>query len=61
MGDTASARVNAEKALAGGYDRRWFGFPWFAGSGRSLHAGFRNTCDRRTFTSFATFLLAEPW
>jgi len=29
-GDTASARVNAEKALAGGYDRRWFGFPWFS-------------------------------
>jgi serine/threonine-protein kinase len=34
-GDTASARVNADKALAGGYDRRWFGFPWFNGLGLS--------------------------
>jgi serine/threonine-protein kinase len=30
-GDAASARVNAERARAAGYDARWFSFPWFAG------------------------------
>jgi serine/threonine-protein kinase len=32
-GETASARVNAERARANGYDRRWFSFPWFDGLG----------------------------
>ncbi|HEX3529292.1 MAG TPA: tetratricopeptide repeat protein [Thermoanaerobaculia bacterium] len=31
VGETASARVNAERARANGYDRRWFSFPWFDG------------------------------
>jgi tetratricopeptide (TPR) repeat protein/TolB-like protein len=29
VGDAASARVNAGRARAAGYDRRWFSFPWF--------------------------------
>lgn len=29
IGDRASARASAERALAGGFDRRWFSFPWF--------------------------------
>ena len=33
VGETASARVNAERARANGYDRRWFSFPWFDGLG----------------------------
>jgi serine/threonine-protein kinase len=33
VGDTASARVHAERARANGYDRRWFSFPWFDGLG----------------------------
>jgi len=28
-----AARVNAERARANGYDRRWFSFPWFDGLG----------------------------
>jgi tetratricopeptide (TPR) repeat protein len=32
-GETASARVNAGRARANGYDRRWFSFPWFEGLG----------------------------
>jgi len=31
VGETTSARVNAERARANGYDRRWFSFPWFKG------------------------------
>jgi serine/threonine-protein kinase len=30
VGETASAQVLAERALAGGVERRWFDFPWFA-------------------------------
>jgi tetratricopeptide (TPR) repeat protein len=30
LGDLASARFNARKALELGYAPRWFGFPWFA-------------------------------
>jgi Flp pilus assembly protein TadD len=33
VGDAASARVNGKRALAAGYDRRWFSFPWFDGLG----------------------------
>jgi serine/threonine-protein kinase len=29
VGDSASAAVNAERALASGVAPRWFGFPWF--------------------------------
>jgi tetratricopeptide (TPR) repeat protein len=29
LGDDASALWNARRALAGGIDRRWFGFSWF--------------------------------
>jgi protein O-GlcNAc transferase len=34
VGETVSARVNAGRAQAAGYDRRWFSFPWFDGLGR---------------------------
>ena len=30
IGDSASARSSAKRALASGYDRRWFFLPWFA-------------------------------
>ena len=30
-GDDASALSSAEQALGGGFDRRWFAFPWFDG------------------------------
>ncbi len=29
VGETASSQVNAERALALGYGKRWFDFPWF--------------------------------
>ena len=29
VGEESSARVHAERALAGGVERRWFSFPWF--------------------------------
>jgi tetratricopeptide (TPR) repeat protein len=35
VGDVASARINADRALAAGFDRRWFTFPWFASLGGS--------------------------
>jgi serine/threonine-protein kinase len=34
VGETASARVTAQRARAAGYDRRWFSFPWFDSLGR---------------------------
>jgi tetratricopeptide (TPR) repeat protein len=30
IGDTASARASADRALASGYNPRWFSLPWFA-------------------------------
>lgn len=30
IGDTASARASADRALGLGYNRRWFSLPWFA-------------------------------
>jgi import receptor subunit TOM70 len=29
VGDETSALWNAQRAMAGGFDRRWFDFPWF--------------------------------
>src|SRR5262249_32276042 len=29
IGDTSSARANADRALDHGYNRRWFSLPWF--------------------------------
>ncbi|HEV7508608.1 MAG TPA: protein kinase [Thermoanaerobaculia bacterium] len=34
VGETASARVTAQRARAAGYDQRWFSFPWFDSLGR---------------------------
>lgn len=45
IGDTASALASAERALASGYDRRWFQLPWFEPLRRE--PGFQRLIENR--------------